>query len=182
VAGEQIQAERVVVAAGTGSRKLLRSVGLRLPVQPAKGYSITIDGEQLGPLPAVTIGDDATHTVMSVLGRRLRVAGTAEFAGYDKSLTPSRIDALFRSLDAVLPNIAARVRRDQVSEWTGLRPMSDDGRPIIGATTVPGLYVNTGHGALGWTMAMGSGQLLADLLVCKETAINSVPFLPSRRR
>lgn len=181
VAGEQVQAERVVVAAGTGSRKLLQSVGLRLPVQPAKGYSITIDDEQLGPLPAVTIGDDATHTVTSVLGRRLRVAGTAEFAGYDKSLTPSRIDALFRSLNAVLPHIAARVRRNQVSEWTGLRPMSDDGRPIIGPTKVPGLYVNTGHGALGWTMAMGSGQLLADQILGRDADIDVRPYRPDRR-
>ena len=182
IANEELEADRVVVAAGTGSRRLLQTVGLRLPVQPAKGYSITIDGERLGLLPAVTIGDDATHTVINVLGRRLRVAGTAEFAGYDKSLTRSRIDALFRSLRAVLPSIAARVSQDEVSKWTGLRPMSDDGRPFIGPTSVPGIFVNTGHGALGWTMAMGSGQVLADQVLGREPDIDERPYRPARVR
>lgn len=180
--GEALDARRIVVAAGSGSRRLLATAGLRLPVQPAKGYSITIDGDGLGRLPGVAIGDDATHTVLTTLGRRLRVAGTAEFTGYDTSLTPSRIATLFRALGTVLPEIAARVRKEDVREWAGLRPMSNHGRPIIGPTRIPGLYVNTGHGALGWTMAMGSAHLLADQLLGREPEVDGRPFLPSHRR
>jgi D-amino-acid dehydrogenase len=180
IGSEEFTTRRVVVAAGTGSRALLRSVGLGLPVQPAKGYSLTMAGDGLGILPAVAIADDATHTVFTVLGGRLRVAGTAEFAGYDKSLPRSRIKTLFAALETVLPEIAARVRRDEPAEWAGLRPMSNDGRPFVGPTRIPGLFLNTGHGALGWTMAMGSGHLVADHVLGNEPGVDGRPFLPSR--
>ena len=170
----------MVVAAGVASSRLLASLNFDLPVQPAKGYSITVDGDGLGPLPDVSIGDDSTHTVMTSLGGRLRVAGTAEFAGYDKRLTPSRIAALCRALETVLPEIARRVTTENVDSWAGLRPMSNDGRPFIGPTPVEGLFLNTGHGALGWTMAAGSGQLLADLALGRPTAIDAAPFHPAR--
>lgn len=180
VDGLSIEANRVVVAAGVASSRLLASLNFDLPVQPAKGYSITVDGDGLGPLPDVSIGDDSTHTVMTSLGGRLRVAGTAEFAGYDKRLTPSRIAALCRALETVLPEIARRVTKENVDSWAGLRPMSNDGRPFIGPTPVEGLFLNTGHGALGWTMAAGSGQLLADLALGRPTAIDAAPFHPAR--
>lgn len=178
---ERIEAERLIVAAGVSSPGLLAPHGIRIPVQPAKGYSITIEGEGLGQLPDVAIGDDATHSVLTSLGSRLRVAGTAEFAGYDKSLTPSRIAGLFDALNAILPDIAGRVIREEAKPWTGLRPMSNDGRPFIGPTSVRGLFVNTGHGALGWTMAMGSGSLVADQVFGHVTEIDPAPFLPVRR-
>lgn len=180
IANEEFATRRVVISAGAGSRALLRSVGVGLPVQPAKGYSITVAGNGLGMLPTVAIADDATHTVFTALGGRLRVAGTAEFAGYDKSLPRSRINALFGALEAVLPEIAARVRRDDSAEWAGLRPMSNDGRPFVGPTKIPGLFLNTGHGALGWTMAMGSGHLVADHVLGNEPGVDGRPFLPSR--
>lgn len=177
---ERIEAERVVVAAGVSSRNLLAARGIRLQVQPAKGYSITIEGEGLGQLPDVAIGDDSTHSVLTSLGKRLRVAGTAEFAGYDKSLTPSRINALFDALISLLPDIAGRMKKEDVEPWTGLRPMSNDGRPFIGPTPIGGLFVNTGHGALGWTMAMGSGSLIADQILGHAPAIDSTPFRLAR--
>ena len=180
-ANGRIAAQRVIVAAGSYSAALVRPLGIRLALKPAKGYSLTIDGDGLGSLPDVAIGDDATHTVVTSLGRRLRVAGTAEFAGFDKSLTPARVAALYRALEAVLPEIARRVNRDKAEAWTGLRPMSNDGMPFVGPTGIDGLYVNSGHGALGWTMAMGSGSLLADVIAGRDAAIDPGPYLPVRR-
>jgi len=177
---DELAADRVVVAAGVHSPHLLRTVGVRVAVQPAKGYSITIDARDLGPLPSAAIADDASHAVVTTFGTRLRVVGTAEFAGFDKRLTPARIDNLQRILARLLPQLAARIPPSAARAWAGLRPLSADGRPYIGPTAIPGLFVNTGHGALGWTLAMGSGHLLADLLGGTPTAIDPTPFLPAR--
>jgi len=176
----EVAADRIVVAAGVDSSLLLRGVGVRVAVQPAKGYSITIDAGDLGPLPSAAIADDASHAVVTTFGTRLRVVGTAEFAGFDKRLTPARIDNLHRILAHLLPRLAARISPADDQPWAGLRPLSADGRPYIGPTSIPGLFVNTGHGALGWTLAMGSGHLLAGLLDGTPTAVDPTPFLPCR--
>ena len=177
----RIDASRVVVAAGASAPHLLKSHGIPLPVRPAKGYSLTYDCGGLGDLPSVAIVDESCHAVVSRFGERMRIVGTAEFAGFDKSIAPFRIDHLHGVLEGLLPRIAAAVDRGAGLEWTGLRPMSADGRPLIGWTGVEGLFVNGGHGALGWTMAMGSADVLADLLTGREPAVDHRPFLPQRR-
>ncbi len=152
----RIDASRVVVAAGVHSPHLLRGVKHALPVKPAKGYSVTVDAEGLGELPGVAIQDDEAHAVISRLGNRIRVVGTAEFAGFDTSIGQARIDYLFGVLESLLPDLASWADRASAEAWAGLRPMSNDGRPFIGAGNIEGLFINAGHGALGWTMAMGS--------------------------
>jgi D-amino-acid dehydrogenase len=173
-------AQQVVLATGAGSRELLKTIGMNLPVQPAKGYSITVAGIDTGLLPTVAVSDDATHTVFAALGDRLRIAGTAEFTGYDTTPTPSRIALLRRALSTVLPDIAAIISVNEISEWAGLRPLSNDGRPLIGPTSIDGLFLNTGHGALGWTLAMGSGELVADQVLGQTGDFDGAPFLPLR--
>ena len=176
----RIDAERVVVAAGARSPELLRIVGRLLPVKPAKGYSLTFDCKDLGNLPGVTIVDESSHVVVLRFGTRVRVVCAAEFAGFDKSISSLRVDHLFAALTSLLPRLAAGVDREAAQAWAGLRPISADGRPHIGAAGVDGLFVNSGHGALGWTMAMGSAHLLADLILGIPTEIDHRPFLPFR--
>lgn len=177
---EVIAAARVVVAAGSRSPALLRSVGQAVAVKPAKGYSITLDASGLGKLPRCAVADDASHAVVTAFGSRLRICGTAEFAGFDKGLTPERVDNIFHVFESVLPQLAAQADRGSVKAWAGLRPMSNDGRPFIGAGSVDGLFINTGHGALGWTMAMGSANVVADLICGVAPATEYRAFDPLR--
>lgn len=177
-----IAAQRVVVACGTWSPRLLRTAQVSLPVKPAKGYSVTLDMPGLADRPTIPIVDDAMHAAVAPIGDRLRIAGTAEFAGFDTRLNRTRIDNLIGLLRAIYPNIADRVDLGTATAWTGLRPMSCDGKPFIGECAVAGLYVNAGHGHLGWTHAVGSGQLLADLMTGRVPALDAAPFLPQRRR
>ncbi len=178
-AGE-LSAEVVVVAAGSYSPQLLAPAGVRLPVAPVKGYSIS------APLPAgiaapkIPILDDELHGVAVPLDGRLRVAGTAEFAGHDLTLPAARIENLVRLLRRTYPEIAARVPRESLEPWTGLRPMSADGVPIVSCTPLENLYLNTGHGHLGWTMAAGSGRTLADLIMGRAPAIDLAPYALDR--
>jgi len=178
--GESLTADRIVVAAGPYSPGLLGTAGQSVSVKPAKGYSITINGSGLGNLPKSAIADDASHAVITSFGERLRICGTAEFAGFDKRLTPKRVNNLFHVFESVLPELAARVERRQVAAWAGLRPMSNDGRPFIGPASIKGLFINTGHGALGWTMAMGSANVLADLICGTTPDVDHIPFDPQR--
>ena len=177
----RIDADSVVVAAGAHSPALLESAGLLLAVKPAKGYSLTFECNGLGALPGAPIVDESSHAVVSPFGDRIRIVGTAEFDGFDKSIRPFRLDHLFSVLEGLLPKLAAKLGREDGQAWAGLRPMSSDGRPFIGPTGIAGLYVNAGHGALGWTMAMGSAHLLVDQILQTPTAIDAMPFLPTRR-
>jgi len=129
---------------------------------PAKGYSITLPVADWSEPPVMPVIDDHLHAAVCPLGSRLRVAGTAEFAGHDLQLTPSRIDNLFHLVLQLYPRFAPHLRRADATPWTGLRPMSADGVGIMGRTSVPGVFLNTGHGPLGWTMAAGAGRLVAD--------------------
>jgi len=176
----RIDAQRVVIAAGVHSPALLRSVACSLAVKPAKGYSLTFDCADLGVLPGVAIVDAAAHFAITRFGERLRVVGIADFAGFDKSIAQSRVDQLFAVLESLLPALAAKVDRGAGQAWAGLRPMSSDGRPFIGAGNIEGLFINAGHGALGWTMAMGSAHLLADQMTRQAVEIDCNPFLASR--
>jgi D-amino-acid dehydrogenase len=160
--GSRFTADCYVIAAGSYSPLLLKQLGIKLPVRPAKGYSITFEHSQLAPPFRQPVADDDFHAVVVPLEKVIRVAGTAEFTGYDLSLPEARIQNLVRLVNLVLPE--GRFERAQAKPWCGLRPMSVDGVPIIGRTPIGNLWLNTGHGPLGWTMAAGSGQLLADLL------------------
>jgi len=179
-AHEIVRGDRYVVAAATGSRRLLTPLGINLPVQPAKGYSVTIDvGTAPSPL-RVSIVDDQLHAVIVLLQGRLRAAGTAEFAGYDRSLPRARVANLVNLVRRVLP--AFDFKDSAAKPWCGLRAMSADGVPVIGATPYRNLFVNTGHGHLGWTMAAGSGQFLCDLMSGRKPALpsTSTPYSLSR--
>jgi len=168
--GEALAADAFVVALGSYTPLLLRPLGISLPVYPAKGYSITIPLAPETTAPAVSLTDDGAKLVFSRLGQRLRVAGTAEFTGYDTALNTPRIDALLRRTQQLLPRLA--IDPATVEPWAGLRPATPTNVPLIGATRLSNLYVNTGHGTLGWTMAVGSASLLADLVAGKTPAID----------
>jgi D-amino-acid dehydrogenase len=151
-----------------------------LPVRPAKGYSITLP---LGahPAPRLPVVDHGLHTAVVPVGTdRLRVAGTAEFNGMDLSISPERVANLESLLRRVYPALAARTAAADISAWAGLRPMCADGVPLIGRTQWENLFVNTGHGHLGWTLAAGSGQLIANLVAGRVCSINADDYAPDR--
>lgn len=170
--GEILTADAYVVAAGSYSPMLLNPLGVRIPVYPAKGYSATFPLPDDSGAPTVSLTDDGRKIVFSRLGNRLRVAGTAEFAGYDTSLNPVRCEALVERTRDLFPG----VRTDTVEFWAGLRPATPSNVPLIGRTLLGNLYLNTGHGTLGWTMACGTGRLLADLLGGRAPAIDPAPY------
>ena len=172
--------DHFVVAAGSYSPLLLGPLGVRLPVRPVKGYSLTFDRPPRDPPLRIPIADDDFNAVVVPLQNVLRVAGTAEFAGYDLSLPEVRLRNLSTLLDEVLPS--ATFDRSAGRPWCGLRPMSPDGVPIIGATPIGNLWVNTGHGPLGWTMAAGSGHLLADLMSAVPPGVEPESFALARFR
>ncbi len=164
-----LKGENYVLALGSFSPLLARPLGLNLPIYPAKGYSVTLPMENPGKGPQVSLTDDALKLVYSRLGGRLRIAGTAEFTGYDVSLDPSRMKPILNAALKLFPGCADP---SQAAYWTGLRPLTPDSVPIIGATPYANLYLNTGHGTLGWTMACGSGRVLADLIANKRPGID----------
>ncbi|MBC7907121.1 MAG: D-amino acid dehydrogenase [Rhodospirillaceae bacterium] len=163
----RLTADAIVLAAGSFSPLLARSLGLRLPVVPAKGYSITLPVEGDGA-PTVSITDDEYKMVYSRLGNRLRAAGTAEMTGYDTSLTPARWHLIRDRAKALFPLAGDYSKAEP---WAGLRPVTPDSVPLLGATPVKGLYLDTGHGTLGWTMACGSGRIIADVIAGREPEI-----------
>lgn len=179
--GRAVEAEAVVLAAASHSPDLARICGLDIPIRPAKGYSLTLKPPPGTALPHVGVMDALLHVAVVPVGDdRLRIAGTAEFTGHDLRLNPRRIDNLRRLLARVYPQVLAATPEALQTPWTGLRPMVHDGLPLIGPTRVPGLYLNTGHGHLGWTQAAGSGRLLADLMKGTTPEIDPRRYLPQR--
>lgn len=174
--GELLRADAFVLALGSYSPLLLRRLGLSIPVYPAKGYSITIPLAADAPAPTASLTDDGAKLVFSRLGQRLRVAGTAEFAGYDSQIDPARIAPLLRRVRQIFPRLD--FADAAVEPWAGLRPATPSNVPLIGGTRVGKLYVNTGHGTLGWTLAVGSGRLLADLVAGRPPAVDPVAYRP----
>ncbi|WP_428481580.1 D-amino acid dehydrogenase [Pyruvatibacter mobilis] len=157
-----VACDHVVVCLGVGSRALLRPLGIRLPVYPVKGYSVTVDLDGSNIAPAVSLTDEERRVVVSRFGTQLRVAGMAELAGNDLTIDPARARAVRQALDDLFPGLA---RLPDARVWTGLRPMTPDGGAIIGAAPPwANLTLNTGHGTYGWTMACGSARLVADLV------------------
>lgn len=174
-----LPADAVVVAAGSYSPRLLDPVGVNIPVYPVKGYSLTFPILDEAAAPVSTVMDETYKIAITRLGDRVRVGGTAEISGFDLSLPASRRAPLEHSVTDLFPGAG---RASEASFWCGLRPMTPDGPPIVGATSLPGLFVNTGHGTLGWTMACGSGRVLADIVSGKVPEIDVGDLGPGRYR
>ena len=174
--GERIDADVTVLALGSYSSLLMRPLGVRLPVYPAKGYSATLALPEGAMAPTVSLTDDGHKIVISRLGQSLRVAGTAEFTGYDTSLTPARCEALLRRAREIFPALEAVT---EVDYWAGLRPATPGNVPLIcdmRAAGLAGLWLNTGHGTLGWTLACGSARLLADMMAGRDPGLDATPY------
>jgi D-amino-acid dehydrogenase len=168
---DSVAADAYVVALGSYSPLLLRPLGIRIPVYPLKGYSITLP---LGPAdaaaaPTVSLTDEAYKIVISRLGNRLRAAGTAELTGYDTSINPVRCAAIARRIRELFPGLGGITT---VENWSGLRPATPNNVPVIGRSKLRNLFLNTGHGTLGWTLACGSGSLIADVITGRKPAVD----------
>lgn len=166
----RITADAFVVALGSYSPFLVSRFGIKLPVYPVKGYSITVPIVNADRAPVSTVMDETHKIAITRLGDRIRVGGMAEIAGFDLSLNPKRRATLEHSVEDLFGGAGDQSR---VTFWTGLRPMTPDGTPIVGRSTIPNLFLNTGHGTLGWTMAAGSGRVLADIVSGRATEIES---------
>jgi D-amino-acid dehydrogenase len=176
LSGERLSTSTVVLSAGVLSARLAAAAGVHLAIAPAKGYTVTLPVPEGVHAPQIPVADDAMHAGVVPVPGGLRLAGPAEFAGHDSRLEPQRISQLISVLDAIYPRIAASIDRSRASSWTGLRPVSADGVPLIGESRIRGLIVNSGHGPLGWTLAAGSARLLADLMCRTRPAIDATPY------
>ena len=156
-----LKADAYLVALGSYSPLLLKGAGIRIPVYPVKGYSITVPITDASGAPESTVMDETHKVAVTRLGERIRVGGTAELAGYTLKLHEARRDTLEHVVTDLFPR-GGDVSRAEF--WCGLRPMTPDGTPVLGATRLPNLYLATGHGTLGWTMAAGTGRVIADVI------------------
>lgn len=157
-----VQGDACLVALAAYSPALLRPLGLRLPIYPVKGYSITLPIADESRAPVSTLLDESYKIAITRLGNRIRVGGMAELSGFNNALPARREGTLRHSLNDLFPGAADNEAPSHF--WSGLRPMTPDSTPIVGATPIPGLFLNAGHGTLGWTMACGSGRLIASLI------------------
>lgn len=171
-----VRADRFVLAAGSYSTALARTAGFSIPVQPVKGYSLTLDIGGWDPVPRTPLVDDDLHVAATPLAGRLRVAGTAEFAGFDLELRKERLRPMLGFVSRLFPRQAARINESRVQAWAGLRPYACDGVPVLGPSPLANLFLNTGHGHLGWSMAAGSGKLVADLICDRRPDLDAAPY------
>lgn len=163
-----IEGDAYLLAAGAYAPILAKPLGLKLPIYPMKGYSITVEANAYAP--HISLTDGSHKIVYSRLGNRVRVAGTAEFAGYNTDILESRIKPIMRAAQRMMPKVDWN---NNLTKWACLRPSTPDGPPILGGTPIDNLYLNTGHGTLGWTQAAGSAFLVADSIEGKETQIKT---------
>ena len=175
--GKLETADRYVLALGSYSPQLLKPLGIKAPVYPLKGYSLTVPITDASMAPTSTILDETYKVAITRFDDRIRVGGMAEIAGFDLSLNPKRRATLEMITNDLYPQ-GGDLQRAEF--WTGLRPTTPDGTPIVGATPYRNLFLNTGHGTLGWTMACGSGRLLADLIARKRPQISAAGLDISR--
>jgi D-amino-acid dehydrogenase len=173
---ELVTADSYVVALGAYSTQLLKNL-VNIPVYPLKGYSITVPIVNADAAPVSTILDETYKIAVTRFDDRIRVGGMAEIAGYDKRLNPRRRETLEMVVNDLFPGAGDTA---SASFWTGLRPMTPDGTPIVGRTGLRNLFVNTGHGTLGWTMSCGSAQLLSDIISARRPAIKADDLSVSR--
>lgn len=173
---ETLPADAVVMALGSYSPLLLKPHGIRLPVYPVKGYSLTIPITDPSRAPESTIMDETYKIAITRLGDRIRVGGMAEISGYTNDLGLARRSTLEHSVMDLFPGGDA----SGATFWSGLRPMTPDGTPVIGPTKIAGLFLNTGHGTLGWTMSSGSARVIADLVSGRKPEIDATDLAVSR--
>lgn len=164
-----LKADAYLVALGSYSPLLLQPVGIRIPVYPVKGYSITVPITFAAGAPESTVMDESHKVAVTRLGDRIRVGGTAELAGYTLKLHEARRQTLEHVVTDLFPR-GGDVSRAEF--WCGLRPMTPDGTPVVGATRLPNLFLATGHGTLGWTMAAGTGRVIADVISGRQPGID----------
>ena len=169
VGGQLLSADRYVLAFGSYSRNFLAPLGLDLPVYPVKGYSLTVPLVNPAMAPQSTVLDETYKVAVTRFDNRIRVGGMAELAGFDLSLNPRRR----ATLEHVVSDLFPGGDLPRAEFWTGLRPMTPDSTPVMGATPYANLFLNTGHGTLGWTMACGSGKLVADLALGRKPEIRT---------
>jgi D-amino-acid dehydrogenase len=169
----RLAADRFLLALGPHSAAMARVLGWRLPVNPVKGYSATIDIDGWNEAPRVPLVITYRKMAIANLGKRLRLAGSAEFAGFDLSLNARRGQML---LDALVEHYPDYPRANPPRHWAGLRPMTPDGRPVLGTTPVKNLFVDTGHGQLGWTLSFGSARAVAAVMDDKPPEIDLRDF------
>jgi D-amino-acid dehydrogenase len=164
-----LNADSVVMALGSYTPLLMKQLKLRIPVYPVKGYSITLPIVNAARAPESTIMDETHKVAVTRLGGRIRVGGTAELAGYSLALREARRATLVHVVNDLFPGGGDLARAEF---WCGLRPMTPDGTPIVGPTPLTNLYLATGHGTLGWTMAAGTGRVIADLISGRKPEID----------
>ena len=156
-----IEADRFVVCLGVHTPILLRSIGINIPIYPMKGYSISLQAKDAEPMVSVT--DAKNKLVFSKLGNKLRVAGLAHFCGYDLNINQQYVQQLLKTAQTILPDSADY--NDVIHKWVGLRPMMPNSTPIVGKTKYPNVWLNSGHGMLGWTLSLGSAVRLRDAMI-----------------
>lgn len=164
-----LQADAYVLALGSYSSRMAAPLGISLPVYPVKGYSITVPIKDASGAPESTVMDESYKVAITRLGNRIRVGGTAEISGFSTKLYDARRATLDHSLTDLFPRGGDLSR---ATFWSGLRPMTPDGPPVIGPTQYANLHLNTGHGTLGWTMSCGSGRVLADMLSGRKPEVD----------
>lgn len=172
-------ADAYVCAMGSFAPRILNPIGIRLPVYPVKGYSVTLPVVDDAAAPQSTIMDETHKVAITRLGDRIRVAGQAEIAGYSGRLGPHATDTVRYVVNDLFPGGGDLSKAEG---WTGLRPMTPDGTPVLGATYLKNLYLNTGHGTLGWTMSAGSGKAVADLVLGRKPEIDFDGLTAARYR
>ncbi|HEY4318832.1 MAG TPA: D-amino acid dehydrogenase [Herbaspirillum sp.] len=182
IAGErEIEADSFVLALGTESAAFARMAGFRLPLYPLKGYSITVPlaagtPAEADPAPQVSITDLSRKIVYARLGDRLRVAGRVELVGMDRAIPERAMRELIMGTAEMFPACGGLSDQARLSPWAGFRPATPTGVPLIGASPVPNLYLNVGHGALGWTLACGSASILGEQIAGRAPPIDDAPF------
>ena len=164
-----LSADRYVIALAGGAVPLLAPHGIHLPIQPVKGYSVTLPVARFDRAPLASVMDEHSKVAITRLGNRVRAAGTAELGATDTEAPPERFGKLLRTLRELFPDAG---EFDRPQYWAGLRPMTPDGPPILGRAPIRGLFLNVGHGSQGWSMASGSGRILAHLVDDRASDIN----------
>lgn len=169
--GGRMAADMVVVALGSFTAPLLKKLGMRVPIYPVKGVSITFQRGAWNSAPRVPVIDDSKLFGFVPIGDRMRISGSAEIAGYDATPALSRAEAIIENVNFTFPQVKRHLDLSKARVWAGLRPVSPAGTPIMGPTATKGLFINAGHGHLGWTLACGSGRVVADMVSGKRPDI-----------
>jgi D-amino-acid dehydrogenase len=175
--GGRLPATRVVAALGSYTGPHLRALGLDVPIEPVKGISITFPRGGWNRAPRMPVVDDQYIFGLVPVGQRIRISGSAEITGFDTTPADSRCQAILANATRTFPDLSHVFDRSKAIFWAGLRPVTPTGTPLIGETRIKGLWINAGHGHLGWTLACGSGRVLANLVAGRAAGVKLVPFM-----